>query len=182
MDEKLNKINESGALQMNRSQLVGKAIDDTIIFNFENVNIINVEGNMSPQAIIMQKLAPDVKAIEETGWIEVSEVHIPKQIKALGMNAMAGATQLKKINLENIEIVGDYALSGAAVNLENTPVVHLDNVKEIGENAFLDAKLTIHLNKDVEIVSQDAFAGAKELHYKGGLEGAPWGAQQWIKD
>lgn len=182
MDEKLNKINKSGALQMNRSQLVGKAIDDTIIFNLENVNIINVEGSTSPQAIIMQKLAPDAKTILETGYIDVSEVHIPKQIKELGMGALGGAMKLKKINLENMEKIGDYALAGASTDIENTPVVHLDSVKEIGENAFMDAKLIIYLNKDVEIVNPEAFIGAKELHYKGDLEGAPWGAQQWIKD
>lgn len=167
---------------MNRSQLIGKAMDDTIIFKFEDVNVINVDGGTSPQAIIMQKLAPDVKTIMEVGYIEESEVHIPKQIKALEMNALAGSTRLKKINLENLEFVGDYALAGASVAIEDVPVVHLDNVKEIGENAFLDAKLIIYLNKDVEIVNPQAFTGAKELHYKGELEGAPWGATEWIKD
>lgn len=182
MNEKINIINESGALQMNRSQLIGKAIDDTIIFRFENTNIINVEGGTSTQAIIMQKLTPDVKKILETGYIEVSEVYIPKQIKELGTGAIGGATKLKKINLENLEIIGEYALIGAASDVKDTPVVHLNSVKEVGENAFMDAKLVIYLNKDVEIVNPEAFFGAKELHYKGKLEGAPWGAQEWIKD
>lgn len=182
MSRKLDTINNSAALGMGRSQHVGTATDDTIIMEFKDVNVISVSGAESPYAIVMQKLAEGQKEIEEGFQNNFENLHLPKQIEVLGLNSLAAATRCKKINLEHIKTVGDVALAGIATGNETPIVLHLDSVREIGADAFADANAIIYLNKDVAHVESGAFSNAKSLHYAGDLEGAPWGAVEWIKN
>ena len=182
MNKKLDTINNSAALGMGRSQHVGTAVDDTIIMEFKDANVINVGGDESPYALIMQKLVEGQNAIEETGLATFETVHLPKQITILSANAFIAATRCKKINLENVITVADAALAALATENEEPIVLRLDSVEEIAVDAFAEANAIIHLNKNVRYVEDDAFRNVKSLHYSGNLEGAPWGALEWIKD
>lgn len=181
----MSKTEINNALSKGRSQHVGQAIDDSIILELVNSDIVYTDGGeTSPLTTIMQKLSSGTEKIlgVDVDHEKIKSIHIPPQITTIETDAFVGTVICEKINLENIMIVKNHSFSGLAVQREQPIKINLNNIIEIGEDAFGDANAIIYLNENVEDVSYNAFVNTTELHYKGNLPNAPWGALNWIKD
>lgn len=196
MDEKLNKINESGALQMNRSQYIGVAepLKEKIL---KVVWVGNEEDHYEVDYLASSQngeTIPGVKTIMEVHYNEpvysigseqnlnhlVTEVYLPKELKVIASQFMANATKLENIILPpTLEEIGEAAFAEAGLRTVKIP----DTIKKIGPYAFvMNQQAGIYLPSTVRSVGGGAFEGIKTLHYAGDLVGAPWGAKEWIKD
>lgn len=181
-----NEINN--ALSKGRSKHVGQATDDSIILELINTDFVDTDGGeKSPLTIIMQKLSSGTNRIikiidENVANQSIKSIHIPPQISIIEIEAFLEATNCEKANLENIEVAKQRSFVALAAEREQPIKVHLNNIVTIGEEAFGYAKAIIYMNEKVAEVGDHAFEEVPELHYKGKLPGAPWGAQEWIKD
>lgn len=196
MDEKLNKINESGALQMNRSQYIGVA--ETLKEKTLRVVWVGDEEDHYEVDFLASRqngeTIPEAKTIIEVHYNEpvysigseqslnrlVTEVYLPKELKVIESQFMASATKLENIILPpTLEGIGEAAFAEAGLRTVKIP----ETIKKIGPYAFvMNQQADIYLPSTVSSVKEGAFEGIKTLHYAGDLEGAPWGAQEWIKD
>lgn len=196
MDEKLNIINQSGALQMNRSQYIGVAEllmektlkvvwegDEEDHYEFEFL-ASNQNGETIPgkKTIIEVHFNEPVYSLSSGQSINrlITEVYLPRELKVISSQMMAGATKLENIILPpTLEKIEEAAFVEANLRTVKIP----DTIKEIGPYAFvMNQYANITLPSTVSIVGEGAFEGIKTLHYAGSLEGAPWGATEWIKD
>ena len=181
----MSKTEINNALSKGRSQFTGQATDDSIILELVNTDFVVTDGGeKSPLTMIMQKLSSGTEKIitVDVNKENIKSLHIPPQITVIENNVLEGATFCEKIDLKNIEVAKNYSFAGLAIDKEQPIKVHLNNIVTVGEGAFGDAKAIIYLNENVEAVENDAFYRVPELHYKGNLPGAPWGAIKWIKD
>lgn len=184
MSETLDTINSSAALGMGRSQHVGTATDDSIVMVLVGKNVLLMgDGEESPNVIIIQKVGNGQSTFAENNSLNrFKSLHLPPQIVEIDAFALTGCTIAQELDIKNVEIIGENAFGGLGVESSKPLQVHLDKVKKIGAGAFEQANADIYLNEYVEEVQEEAFAVARRLHYKGNLEGAPWGALEWIKD
>lgn len=186
MNNRLNNINNSEALTKGRSQYIGVATDDTIIVEYENINIINMSGDgiekLSPKITLTQKITEDTTTLGEGVLHGFKKIHFPKQIETIGVEAFASETQCEKANLENLKNIEEVAFAALSADVENPVIIKLDSAEYIGAEAFANAKIIVYLNENVRHVGTNAFIEVPVLHYSGNLEGAPWGAREWIKD
>lgn len=110
----------------------------------------------------------------------VTEIYLPKELKIIGSQFMTSATKLENIILPpTLERIEEAAFAEASLHTVKIP----DTIKDIGPYAFvMNGSADITLPSTVKSVGEGAFEGIKTLHYAGDLEGAPWGAQEWIRD
>ena len=106
------------------------------------------------------------------GCREIETVNLPTTLKRLSVGAFAYCTNLRKINLENIEIFETKCL--LATSITN---INLQNARVIGQQAFCNCALkSIRLPEGVEL-HYGAFAGCKglsgELEIPEGVEEIP---------
>lgn len=107
------------------------------------------------------------------GCREIETVSLPSTLKRLSASVFAFCTNLKEINLENIEVFGTKCL--LATSITN---VELQNARVIGQQAFCNcgALKSIRLPEEVEM-HYGAFAGCKglsgELEIPEGVEEIP---------
>ena len=83
---------------------------------------------------------------------------MPPSVKEIGSSAFENS-DLEKINLENVEKIGDYAFSGC----KNLKEAELSSVKEIGRNAFIISGLEKISLKNVEKIGEKAFGKCENL-------------------
>lgn len=183
MDENTKIAFGSGAFKGGRSSHVGVAIDDTLIMTAKNGANYFRPTTTGPLTIF-QKYMPGETSIDmaQTDY-GFTSIHLPPQIKSLGDQGggtFAYFTKVEEINLENVEVFGEYSCSQIGKNNGKTLVLHLDSAKDVRYYAFgLCTNVEIHLNEKVESVASNAFESVGHLYYYGELEGAPWGASEW---
>lgn len=197
MDNRLNTITDSGALQMNRSVYIGVAEPlknqymKIVFTNEEDIHpeVEIVAGRKDGTTIHPQSLTVEAKYNEPVYRLDVlesipheliTEVMMPKETKVLGAQLLVDTKNLKNITLPpTLEKIEHVVFPGSGLTEVKIP----DTVKSIGENAFAECyDAVIYLPATIGYVSESAFAEVKTLHYSGELEGAPWGAKEWIKD
>lgn len=181
MDNRTKTALTSGAFTPQRSQYAGSANDDTLIFKAHAAAVVSLDEDNGIETMVFVKLPQEATTIMENGtMMDAFEIHLPPQIKKIDTYCFAGWPNIIKINMENVELVGEGACSNwGAVGSEDGVEIHLDSVKEVEPEAFVDANAVVYLNDKVETVGANAFMGIKHLYYHGDLEGAPWGANEW---
>ena len=72
----------------------------------------------------------------------LDEVVLPKSLKKVGKYMFGRCDSLRKVNLENVEYIGEYALAQTAVSARKVEsllqTIDLSSAKEVGEAAFIN--------------------------------------------
>ena len=109
----------------------------------------------------------------------LEHITLPGALTSIGEYAFADCTSLQSVTIpQGVTSIGAYAFQDCT-SLQSVTIPQ--GVTSIGESAFADCTaLTAYLPQDVQTVDSYAFNGIKTLYYEGSLEGAPWGATEWI--
>lgn len=109
----------------------------------------------------------------------IKGIILPDGIQEIPGEFFAEHHSLEHITLPGaLTSIGEYAFADCT-SLQSVTIPQ--GVTSIGESAFADCTaLTAYLPQDVQTVDSYAFNGIKTLYYEGSLEGAPWGATEWI--
>ena len=109
----------------------------------------------------------------------LQSVTIPQGVTSIGAYAFQDCTSLQSVTIpQGVTSIGESAFADCT-SLQSVTIPQ--GVTSIGESAFADCTaLTAYLPQDVQTVDSYAFNGIKTLYYEGSLEGAPWGATEWI--
>ncbi len=91
---------------------------------------------------------------------EMESMKLGEAIKEIPQYTFAGCESLENINMEKVEIIGDYAFMESGLK-----AVNLSAAKEIGKYAFLNSKKleAVTLNSEGTDVKEGAFAYAEAL-------------------
>lgn len=117
------------------------------------------------------------------GWTEegqmvydTDEHNIPEVYGSCTVNGY-GAYPFAYADSCKFELLGCSPAAGGAVVIPNS-------VKYIGPHVFDYCRGITYVSvpDSVQVIEEDAFAGVKEIHYRGTLPGAPWGAKAVVAD
>lgn len=183
MDNRTRTVTSSGAFSLGGSQYIGVVRDDYTILNYEGIDLLTgeiIDPDYNAMVMVKQREDETDFNLYEENLKLFTELHLPP-FKTVMVNVNY-CVRARKINLEHVEVIIEESFINLASEVDTPIELHLDNVIEIGGNAFGGANAIIYLNKNVKSVADNAFEGIETLHYSGNLPGAPWGAQEWIQD